>query len=103
MREDRENFKVLFVLPSDHHVVKSLILCKHKDLGYPKVQSLMVALGENYCVVKSRRTIKKETRYSSKMDLDRIKPTDKTELNKRLVYKKRLMSDLRAGCHNEYL
>nr|GFS82912.1 integrase catalytic domain-containing protein [Nephila pilipes] len=85
MREDDENFKVPIVLPSDHHVVKSLILSKHQDLGHPGVQSLM------------------ETPNSSTIDLDRIKLIDKTELNKQLVYRKRLMSDLRARFRNEYL
>ncbi|GBL99240.1 hypothetical protein AVEN_3619-1 [Araneus ventricosus] len=59
MREEDDNFKVPIVLPSDHHVVKSLILYKHQELGHPGVQSLMVALRENYWILKSRRTIKK--------------------------------------------
>ncbi|GFT55673.1 integrase catalytic domain-containing protein [Nephila pilipes] len=59
MRKDNENFKVPIVLPSDPHVVKSLILSKHQDLGHPGVQSLMGALRGNYWIVKSRRTIKK--------------------------------------------
>ncbi|GFS57712.1 integrase catalytic domain-containing protein [Nephila pilipes] len=37
MREDDENFKIPIVLPSDHYVVKSLILSKHQDLGHPGV------------------------------------------------------------------
>ncbi|GFT67763.1 integrase catalytic domain-containing protein [Nephila pilipes] len=48
MREDNENFKVPIVLPSDYHVVKNLILCKHQDLGHPGARSLMAALRENY-------------------------------------------------------
>ncbi|GBM34169.1 hypothetical protein AVEN_17973-1 [Araneus ventricosus] len=59
MREEDDNFKVPIVLPSDHHVVKSLILYKHEELGHPGVQSLMVALRENYWILKSRKTIKK--------------------------------------------
>ncbi|GBM82013.1 hypothetical protein AVEN_51858-1, partial [Araneus ventricosus] len=59
MREEDDNFKVPIVLPSDHHVVKSLILYKHQELGHPGVQSLMVTLRENYWILKSRRTIKK--------------------------------------------
>ncbi|GBM13377.1 hypothetical protein AVEN_45202-1 [Araneus ventricosus] len=59
MREEDDNFKVPIVLPPDHHVVKSLILYKHQELGHPGVQSLMVALRENYWILKSRRTIKK--------------------------------------------
>ncbi|GBO33318.1 hypothetical protein AVEN_204081-1 [Araneus ventricosus] len=58
MREEDDNFKVPIVLPSDHHVVKSLILYKHQELGHPGVQFLMVALRENYWILKSR-TIKK--------------------------------------------
>ncbi|CAL1276880.1 unnamed protein product [Larinioides sclopetarius] len=59
MAEEENNFKVPIVLPSDHHVVKTLILYKHQELGHPGVQSLMVALRENYWILKSRRTIKK--------------------------------------------
>nr|XP_042910968.1 uncharacterized protein LOC107454670 [Parasteatoda tepidariorum] len=59
MREDNENFKVPIILPSDHHVVKSLILHKHQELGHPGVQSLMVALREDYWILKARRTVKK--------------------------------------------
>ncbi|GFW75422.1 integrase catalytic domain-containing protein [Trichonephila clavipes] len=51
MRED-ENFKFLLVLPSDHHVVKSLILYKHQELGYPGVQYLMAAPRKNYWILK---------------------------------------------------
>ncbi|GFW31065.1 uncharacterized protein TNCV_4523341 [Trichonephila clavipes] len=58
MREDDKNFKFPLVLPSDHHVVKSLILYKHQELGHPGVQYLMAALGENYWILKSRKTIK---------------------------------------------
>ncbi|GBM00406.1 hypothetical protein AVEN_179218-1 [Araneus ventricosus] len=58
MREEDDNFKVPIVLPSDHHVVKNLILYKHQELGHPGVQSLMVALRENSWILKSRRTIK---------------------------------------------
>ncbi|GBM97524.1 hypothetical protein AVEN_73475-1, partial [Araneus ventricosus] len=59
MREEDRNFKVPIVLPSDHHVVKSLISYKHQELGHPGVQTSMVALRENYWILKSRRTIKK--------------------------------------------
>ncbi|XP_071040602.1 uncharacterized protein [Parasteatoda tepidariorum] len=59
MREDNENFKVPIILPSDHHVLKSLILHKRKELGHPGVQSLMVALKEDYWILKTRRTVKK--------------------------------------------
>ncbi|GFX75871.1 integrase catalytic domain-containing protein [Trichonephila clavipes] len=59
MREDDENFKFPLVLPSEHHVFKSLILYKHQELGHPGVQYLMVALRENYWILKSRRTIKR--------------------------------------------
>ncbi|GFU32565.1 integrase catalytic domain-containing protein [Nephila pilipes] len=97
MREDDENFKIPIVLPTDHHVVKSLILSKHQDLGHPGVQSLMVALK----TINLERL--NETPNSSTIDLDRIKLIDKTELNKRLVYRKRLMSGLRARFRNEYL
>ncbi|GFT39603.1 integrase catalytic domain-containing protein [Nephila pilipes] len=47
MREDNENFKVPIALPSDHHYIKNLILCKQQDLVHPGVQSLMVTLREN--------------------------------------------------------
>ncbi|XP_071044568.1 uncharacterized protein [Parasteatoda tepidariorum] len=193
MREDNENFKVPIILPSDHHVVKSLILHKHQELGHPGVQSLMVALREDYWILKARRTVKKvlktcitcqrfnvkrpeipegilpedrvknasifevigvdvagplltkdnkkeietvlcdcesqlnsrpltyvsddpddlcpltpnlflkDTRTSSTTVLDRLKLTDKTELSKRLVYRRRLMTDLRARFRSEYL
>ncbi|GFX61894.1 integrase catalytic domain-containing protein [Trichonephila clavipes] len=59
MREDDENFKFPLVLPSDHHVVKSLILYKHQELGHPGVQYLMAALRENDWILKIRRTIKR--------------------------------------------
>ncbi|GFU12909.1 uncharacterized protein NPIL_661721 [Nephila pilipes] len=62
MPEDDENFKIPIVLPLDHHVVKSLILSNHQDLGHPGGQSLMVALRENYWIIKSRRTVKKITK-----------------------------------------
>ncbi|GFV61972.1 integrase catalytic domain-containing protein [Trichonephila clavipes] len=45
----------------------------------------------------------KEIRNSSTTDLDRIKFPDKTELNKRLAYRRRLVNDLRVRFRNEYL
>ncbi|GFX61895.1 integrase catalytic domain-containing protein [Trichonephila clavipes] len=45
----------------------------------------------------------KEIRNSSTRDLDIIKFPDKTELNKRLAYRRRLVNDLRVRFCNEYL
>ncbi|GFU03961.1 integrase catalytic domain-containing protein [Trichonephila clavipes] len=45
----------------------------------------------------------KEIRNSSTRDLDKIKFPDKTELNKRLAYRRRLVKDLRVRFRNEYL
>ncbi|GBO05632.1 hypothetical protein AVEN_208559-1 [Araneus ventricosus] len=59
MREEDDNFKIPIVLSYNHHVVKSLILYKYQELGHPGIQSLIVALRENYWILKSRRTIKK--------------------------------------------
>nr|XP_042895777.1 uncharacterized protein LOC122268912 [Parasteatoda tepidariorum] len=111
----------------------------------------MVALREDYWILKARRTVKKvlghtslnypenetvlcdcerqlnsrpltyvsddpddlcpltpdlfleDTSTNSTTNLDRLKLTDKTELNKRLVYRRRLMTDLRARFRSEYL
>ncbi|GFV20163.1 integrase catalytic domain-containing protein [Trichonephila clavipes] len=148
-----------FFTTSDHHVVKSLILYKHQELGHPGVQYLMAALRENYWILKRapwwgvfwerligllKRILRKvlgrtsldyqeietvlcdcesllnsrhltyvsddpndlcpltldlflkEIRNSSTRDLDRIKFPDKTEFNKRLAYRRRLVNDLRV-------
>ncbi|GBM13374.1 hypothetical protein AVEN_45201-1 [Araneus ventricosus] len=45
----------------------------------------------------------KDIRNSVTADLDKIRSADKKELNKRLIYRKRLMSDLRLRFRNEYL
>ncbi|GBM93510.1 hypothetical protein AVEN_22138-1 [Araneus ventricosus] len=44
----------------------------------------------------------KDIRNSVTADLDKIRSADKKELNKRLIYRKRLMSDLRIRFRNEY-
>ncbi|XP_071033036.1 uncharacterized protein [Parasteatoda tepidariorum] len=59
MRIDEEDFRLPLLLPSNHHVVKSLIISKHQELGHAGVPFLMTALRENYWILKSRRTIKK--------------------------------------------
>ncbi|GFU02981.1 integrase catalytic domain-containing protein [Nephila pilipes] len=45
----------------------------------------------------------KEKLNNSTMDLGRIKSNDETELNKRLMHRESLMSDLRARFRNEFL
>ncbi|GBO05631.1 hypothetical protein AVEN_208558-1 [Araneus ventricosus] len=45
----------------------------------------------------------KDIRNSVTVDLDKIRSADKRVLNKRLIYRKRLMSDLRIRFRNEYL
>ncbi|GFX57540.1 integrase catalytic domain-containing protein [Trichonephila clavipes] len=54
----RQNFRLPIILPSNHPVVKALIIYKHVQLGHSEVQMLMYTLRESYWILKGRKTIK---------------------------------------------
>ncbi|GFT83789.1 integrase catalytic domain-containing protein [Trichonephila clavipes] len=54
----RQNFRLPIILPSNHPVVKALIIYKHVQLGHAEVQMLMYTLRETYWILKGRKTIK---------------------------------------------
>ncbi|GFW65018.1 integrase catalytic domain-containing protein [Trichonephila clavipes] len=54
----RQNFRLPIILPSNHPVVKALIIYKHVQLGHARVQILMYTLRESYWILKGRKTIK---------------------------------------------
>ncbi|GFW46955.1 integrase catalytic domain-containing protein [Trichonephila clavipes] len=54
----RQNFRLPIILPSNHQVVKALIIYKHVQLGHAGVQMLMYTLRESYWILKGRKTIK---------------------------------------------
>ncbi|GFW20524.1 integrase catalytic domain-containing protein [Trichonephila clavipes] len=53
----RQDFRLPIVLPSNHPVVKTLIIYKHVQLGHAGVQMLMYTLRESYWILKGRKTI----------------------------------------------
>ncbi|GFS73651.1 integrase catalytic domain-containing protein [Trichonephila clavipes] len=53
----RQDFRLPITLPSNHPVVKALIIYKHVQLGHAGVQMLIYTLRESYWILK-RRTIK---------------------------------------------
>ncbi|GFU69166.1 integrase catalytic domain-containing protein [Trichonephila clavipes] len=53
-----QNFRLTIILPSNHPVVKALIIHKHVQLGHAGVQMLMYNLRESYWILKGRKTIK---------------------------------------------
>ncbi|GFT44324.1 integrase catalytic domain-containing protein [Trichonephila clavipes] len=54
----RQDFRLPIILPSNHPVVKALIIYKHVQLGHAGVQMLMYNLRESYWIPKGRKTIK---------------------------------------------
>ncbi|GFT13510.1 uncharacterized protein TNCV_3829971 [Trichonephila clavipes] len=54
----RQDFRLPIVLPSNHPVVKALIIYKHVQLGHAGVQMLMYTLRESYWILQGRKTIK---------------------------------------------
>ncbi|GFU89082.1 uncharacterized protein TNCV_2895301 [Trichonephila clavipes] len=54
----RQNFRLPVILPSNHPVVKALIIYKHVQLGHAGVQMLIYTLRESYWILKGRKTIK---------------------------------------------
>ncbi|GFU51276.1 integrase catalytic domain-containing protein [Trichonephila clavipes] len=54
----RQDFRLPIILPSNHPVVKALIIYKHAQLGHAGVQMLMYTLRESYWILKGRKTIK---------------------------------------------
>ncbi|GFW76272.1 integrase catalytic domain-containing protein [Trichonephila clavipes] len=54
----RQDFRLPITLPSNHPVVKALIIYKHVQLGHAGVQMLIYTLRESYWILKRRRTIK---------------------------------------------
>ncbi|XP_044751642.1 uncharacterized protein LOC123311641 [Coccinella septempunctata] len=57
-RTDAEDFRMPFVLPTNHEVVKRLIFEEHIKNNHVGVQELMSILRANYWILKSRRTIR---------------------------------------------
>ncbi|GFW33183.1 uncharacterized protein TNCV_4699991 [Trichonephila clavipes] len=58
LRDDHKDFRLSIILPSNHPVVKALIIYKHVQLGHAGVQMLMYTLRESYWILKGRKTIK---------------------------------------------
>ncbi|GFX29923.1 integrase catalytic domain-containing protein [Trichonephila clavipes] len=54
----RQNFRLPIILPSNHPVVKALIICKHVHLSHAGIQMLMYTLRESFWILKGRKTIK---------------------------------------------
>ncbi|GFW08014.1 integrase catalytic domain-containing protein [Trichonephila clavipes] len=54
----KQDFRLPITLPSNHPVVKALIIYKHVQLGHAGVQMLIYTLRERYWILKRRRTIK---------------------------------------------
>ncbi|GFW09361.1 uncharacterized protein TNCV_2066201 [Trichonephila clavipes] len=54
----RQDFRLPIILPSNHPVVKALIIYKHVQLGHAGIQMLMYTLRESYWIPKGRKTIK---------------------------------------------
>ncbi|GFT48704.1 integrase catalytic domain-containing protein [Trichonephila clavipes] len=54
----RQDFRLPITLPSNHPVVKALIIYKHVQLGHARVKMLMYTLRESYWILKGRKTIK---------------------------------------------
>ncbi|GFW33187.1 uncharacterized protein TNCV_4700031 [Trichonephila clavipes] len=53
----RQDFRLPIILPSNHSVVKTLIIYKHVQLGHAGVQMLIYTLRESYWILKGRKTI----------------------------------------------
>ncbi|GBM86654.1 hypothetical protein AVEN_71851-1 [Araneus ventricosus] len=59
MRKDSEFLRFPIVLPSKHPIVTKLILGKHLELCHAGVQTVMSTLREKYCILKSRKTVRR--------------------------------------------
>ncbi|GBM14635.1 hypothetical protein AVEN_84131-1, partial [Araneus ventricosus] len=57
-RDDTNDFKFPIILPSDHTVVKLLIMNAHNDLLHAGTSMLMSHLREKYWIIKARKTIR---------------------------------------------
>ncbi|GBM54905.1 Retrovirus-related Pol polyprotein from transposon TNT 1-94 [Araneus ventricosus] len=57
-RDNTNDFKFPIILPSDHTVVKSLIMNDHNNLLHAGTFMLMSHLREKYWIIKTRRTIR---------------------------------------------
>ncbi|GFQ81050.1 integrase catalytic domain-containing protein [Trichonephila clavata] len=56
-RDDTYDFKFPIILPSDHTVVKLLIMNEHNDLLHVGTSMLMSHLREKYSIIKACKTI----------------------------------------------
>ncbi|GBN15007.1 hypothetical protein AVEN_78236-1 [Araneus ventricosus] len=57
-RDDTNDFKFPIILPSDHTVVKLLIMNAHNDILHAGTSMLMSHLREKYWIIKARKTIR---------------------------------------------
>lgn len=57
-RDDANDFKFPIILPSDHTVVKLLIIKTHNDLLHAGTSMLMSHLREKYWIINARKTIR---------------------------------------------
>ncbi len=53
VREDRENFIYLILLPKNHKTEKKLIINKHLSMSHAGIHVLISKLGETFCILKS--------------------------------------------------
>ncbi|GFV77232.1 integrase catalytic domain-containing protein [Trichonephila clavipes] len=59
-----QDFRLPITLPSNHPVVKALIIYKHVQLGHAGVQMLIYTLRESYWILKGRKPLKKSLRLA---------------------------------------
>ncbi|GBL93126.1 hypothetical protein AVEN_216477-1 [Araneus ventricosus] len=57
-RHDTIDFKFPIIFPSDHTVVKLLVMNSHNDLLHAGISMLMSHLREKYWIIKGRKTIR---------------------------------------------
>ncbi|GFY48614.1 integrase catalytic domain-containing protein [Trichonephila inaurata madagascariensis] len=77
-RDDTNDFRFPIILPSDHTVVKLLIMNAHNDLLHAGTSMLMSHLREKYWIIKARKTIRKCIRKCVKCPRFKTKKYDVT-------------------------
>ncbi|GFY52009.1 integrase catalytic domain-containing protein [Trichonephila inaurata madagascariensis] len=74
-REDIDFQVPTIILPSDHSVVTSIIMYKHKELMLKEIQAWIACLREKYSVLKSKRTVQKVILQYAQCKRFNAKPT----------------------------
>ncbi|GBL91910.1 hypothetical protein AVEN_172814-1 [Araneus ventricosus] len=77
-RDDTNNFKFPIILPSDHTVVKLLIMNAHNDLLHACTSMLISHLREKYWIIKAHKTIRNCVRKCVKRQRFKAKNCDVT-------------------------